>query len=149
MSSAIARNYYVRGLEGLRRGSLDTARDDLRAALDLDAGFVDARVAFSGVLARTGDAPRAAQLLREGLNHPVGPRARVSLHRALGDVLIAAGDYRGAEDAFSQAATVGSAAGLPQHDLHDRLARLRAKTGRFSEALGELLSAARASKTPR
>ena len=146
MSAAIARNYFVRGLDGLRHGSLDTARDDLRAALDMDPGFVDARVAYAGVLARSGDATRASQILRDGLSGQKRPRARVSLLRALGDVLIAAGDYRGAEEAFSLAATAGADAGLPQHDLHDRLARLRAKTGRFPEALDELLAAARSRK---
>jgi hypothetical protein len=38
---------------------------------------------------------------------------------------------------------------MPQVDLHDRLARLRAKTGRFAEALDELLAAARAAALPR
>ena len=66
------------------------------------------------------------------------------LHCTAGDVLIAAGDYRGAEEAFSIASESGASLGIPQSDLHDRLARVRAKTGRFAEALDELLAAARA-----
>lgn len=142
--SAVARRYYVRALEALPQGQLDEARGHLHAALELAPYFVEARVAYATLLARHSDAPRAAQLLRDGLRGSgLGPRARLSLLRALGDVLIAAGDYRGAEDAFTQATVTGDEIGLPQDDLHDRLARLRAKTGRFAEALDELLAAAR------
>ena len=142
--SAVARRYYVRGVEQLRRGELEPARDSLRSALELAADFVMARVAYANVLARTGEPPRAASLLRDGLAVERRPRARVALQRTLGDVLIAAGDYRGAEEAFAQAASDGETSGAPQRDLHDRLARLRAKTGRFAEALDQLLAAARA-----
>lgn len=148
--SAVARRYYVRALEALPHGQLDEARGHLRAALELAPYFGEARIAYATLLARHGEAPRAAQLLRDGLRGEgygaasgLGPRARLGLLRALGDVLIAAGDYRGAEDAFTQATAVGDEVGLPQGDLHDRLARLRAKTGRFAEALDELLAAAR------
>lgn len=53
-------------------------------------------------------------------------------------MLIAGGDYSGAEAAFAQASQLGAS-----RALHDRLARLRAKTGRYADALGELLRAAR------
>ena len=143
--SAVARRYYVRAVEQLRRGDLEAARDDFRAALELAPSFVEARVAYATGLARTGDASRAAQLLRTGLQRETRPRARMALESALGDVLIAASDYRGAEAAFVAAAQSGDALGVPQTAaLHDRLARLRAKTGRFEEALDELLAAARA-----
>ena len=148
--SAIARRYYVRAVEQLRRGDQEQAREDFRAALELAPSFAQARVAYANALARSGDAPRAAQLLRNGLGRPgIGGRERLGLLRALGDVLIAANDYRGAEEAFFEAARVGDGIGLPQVDLHDRLARLRAKTGRFPEALDELLAAARAAALPR
>ena len=142
--SAVARRYYVRATELLKRGDLDSARDDFRAALDMAPMFVEARISYATVLARIGEASRAAQVLRAGLQNERRPRSRLSLESALGDVLIAAGDYRGAEEAFTSAARTGGDLGLPQAELHDRLARLRAKTGRFEEALDELLAAARA-----
>lgn len=145
--SAVARRYYVRAVEQMRRGEMDDATEGFRVALDMAASFVEARVAYSNALARTGDAPRAAQTLRTGLARPgIRERERLTLLRALGDVLIAAGDYRGAEEAFHSAARAGDEIGIPQLDLHDRLARLRAKTGRFGEALDELLAAARGSR---
>jgi tetratricopeptide (TPR) repeat protein len=148
--SAVARRYYVRALDQLRRGDQEQAREDFRAALELAPSFTEARVAYSNALARSGDAPRAAQLLRNGLQRAgIRGRERLGLLRALGDVLIAANDYRGAEEAFFEAARAGDSIGQPQVDLHDRLARLRAKTGRFPEALDELLAAARASALPR
>src|SRR5205807_530312 len=58
--SSIARRYFVRGMEAMRRGETDNARDDLRAALDVAPSFVGARVAYANALARAGDANRAA-----------------------------------------------------------------------------------------
>jgi thioredoxin-like negative regulator of GroEL len=138
--SAVARRYYVRALEALRRGETESARDDLRGALELAPGFVAARIAWASVLAATGDSPGAAALLRDALAAERRPRARAALLRALGEVLISVGDYRGAEQALTDAGAPADAW------LHDRLARLRAKTGRFPEALDELLAAARASR---
>ena len=57
--SAIARRYYVRAVEALRRGELDGARDGLRGALELAPGFIAARIAFASLLARNGEAARA------------------------------------------------------------------------------------------
>ena len=56
----------------------------------------------------------------------------------------AGGDFLGAEQAFAE-----SRAQSPSDsaDLHDRVARLRARTGRFDEAFTELLAAARLYKT--
>lgn len=142
--SAVARRYYVRGVEELRRGDVEQAREDFRSALELAPTFGEARIAYAHALARTSEAPRAAQLLRTGLGRPgIRDRERTALLRALGDVLIAAGDYRGAEEAYFEASRAGDRVGIQQVDLHDRLARLRAKTGRFAEALDELLAAAR------
>jgi tetratricopeptide (TPR) repeat protein len=143
--SAVARRYYVRALEQLQRGELDAARADFGAALELAPRFAEARVAYATSLARAGDAPRAAQLLRAGLMQETRPRARLLLESALGEVLIASSDYRGAEEAYRHATELGRSLGLSTSwQLHDRLARLRAKTGRFAEALDELLAAARA-----
>jgi len=146
--SVIARRYFERAGEALRRGEVDTARDDLRAALEVAPYFVAARVAYAILLAREGSAARAAELLRAGIaaqQRPGRPAtgATISLERTLGEVLIAASDYRGSEQAFARAAEAAAAAGLPQHDLADRLARLRAKTGRYAESLDQLLIAAR------
>ena len=160
--SAVARRAYVRGVEALRRGDHDVARDELRAALDLAPTFIAARIAYASLLARLGDRTRAAQLLRDALDDQGArqsqsdarvlagppPKTSIALHRTLGDVLIATGDYRGAEQAFQRAAEAGARAGIPQTDLHDRLARLRAKTGRFAEALDELLAASRPTICP-
>ena len=146
--SVIARRYFERAGEALRRGEVDTARDDLRAALEVAPYFVGARVAYAILLAREGSAARAAELLRAGIaaeqraGRPA-TFATISLERTLGEVLIAASDYRGSEQAFARAAEAAAAAGLPQHDLADRLARLRAKTGRYAESLDQLLIAAR------
>jgi Tfp pilus assembly protein PilF len=142
--SAVARRYYVRATAALRRGDTETARDDLRAALDLAPSFVAARVAYASLLGRTGDPHRAAQVLREALASELRPTARLAIERTLGDVLIATGDYRGAEACFTAAAAASASIGEADAALADRLARLRAKTGRFGEALEQLLVAARA-----
>src|SRR5690242_4796340 len=105
--SAIARRYYVRAVEHAKRGDLEQAREDFRGALDLAPTFVEARVSYAMALAQTGDAQRAAQLLRQGLQNESRPSARVRLESALGDVLIAGGDYRGAEEAFTNASRAG------------------------------------------
>ena len=146
--SAIARRYYVRAIEALRRGEVDTARDDLRAALEMAPYFINARISYASLLARAGEATRGAELLRDGIKDEAragrpASRGSIAMHRALGEVLIAAGDYRGAEASFSAATEAGQRAGVPQRDLADRLGRLRAKTGRFAEALEQLLIAAR------
>jgi tetratricopeptide (TPR) repeat protein len=140
VSAPVARRYFVRAREQLMRGDMESACQEFGAAIELVPGFVAARIGYALTLARR-DPPRAAQALRNGL----GARAqRVTERRdllcALGDVLVASGDYPGAEAAYAEAATLSPAA----RPLHDRLARLRAKTGRFSEALAEFLLAARA-----
>lgn len=145
--SAVARRYYVRALDQLQRGELDAARADFGNALELSPRFAEARAAYATSLAHAGDAPRAAQLVRAGLAHENRPRSRLLLISTLGEILIASSDYRGAEEAYRQATELGSSLGLSTTwQLHDRLARLRAKTGRFAEALEELLAAARATR---
>ncbi len=144
--SALARRYYVRALEQLRRGEMDDATEGFRQALELAPMFVEARVGYANAVART-DALHAANSLRTGLARTdLRPHQRLLLQRSLGDVLLAVGPagYREAEDAYHEAWRLGDRLGMPQVDLHDRLARLRAKTGRFTDALDELLAAARA-----
>jgi tetratricopeptide (TPR) repeat protein len=137
MSATVARRYFVRGREQLRRGDLDSACQEFGAAVELVPTFVEARVGYALTLART-DPPRAAQSLRAGLGRAERPSERRQLLCALGDVLLTSGDYLGAEEAYSDAIALGAL------HLHDRLGRLRAKTGRFAEALDEMLRAARA-----
>lgn len=136
MSAPVARRYFVRGRELLKRGELDSACSEFGNALELVPDFVEARVGYALTLARI-DPPRAAQSLRSGLNRGPRPSQRKQLLCALGDVLLTSGDYPGAEAAYEEATTLGATR------LHDRLGRLRAKTGRFAEAISELLLAAR------
>ncbi len=141
MSAAVARRYFVRGREHLRRGEYDEAERELAAAIELWPQFVEARVGYALVICRA-DPPRAAQVLRIGVQRAQRPTERRVLLGALGDVQLAGGDFLGAEESFSEAARLpGSNA-----RLHDRLGRLRAKTGRFGDALAAFLSAATAEK---
>jgi len=141
MSAAVARRYFVRARTYVRRGDLDEAQREFAAAVELDPGYVEARVGYALALLRT-DPPRAAQVLRTGLQRTQRPRERQDLLCALGDALTVSGDFLGADDAYAEAMRLGP---TPPR-IHDRLARLRAKTGRVREALDELLAAV---KTPR
>src|SRR5205823_5744955 len=85
MSAAVARRYFLRGREKLRRGELDTAVQEFGAAVELHPGFVEARVGYALTLVRT-DPPRAAQSLRAGLARAARPGERGPLLCALGDV---------------------------------------------------------------
>ena len=144
MSALIARRYYTRGCGELQKGELDDACQDLQAAVQLFPTFYEARIAYATALLRLKDAPRAIQTLRAGLHYCHNSAARSLLCRVLGDALTAGGDFLAAEQAFAE-----SRAQSPSDsaDLHDRVARLRARTGRFDEAFTELLAAARLYKT--
>ncbi|HLL25283.1 MAG TPA: tetratricopeptide repeat protein, partial [Kofleriaceae bacterium] len=65
--SSVARRYYERGRQALDNNDLETAQESLRAALDLAPQFGNARVAYAVAVAKGGDAPRAAQILRHGV----------------------------------------------------------------------------------
>jgi thioredoxin-like negative regulator of GroEL len=138
MSAPVARRYFVRARELLRRGDMESACLEFGAAVELQPNFVAARIGYALTLARR-DPPRAAQALRSGLRGRLRVSERRDLLCALGDVSVASGDYPSAEAAYDEAAALPGA-GRP---LHNRLARLRAKTGRFAEALTEMLAAAR------
>ena len=139
MSAAVARRYFLRGREALRSGDNDIAAQNFAAALELYPDFVEARVGHSVVLALT-DPPRAANVLRYGLNRAPRPSARAQLSCALGDVLVAAGDFLGAEVAYADAIAIGGS--LPNL-IHSRLARLHAKMGHHKQAFESLLAASR------
>jgi hypothetical protein len=139
MSAAVARRYFVRGRDKLRRGERDAAAEEFAAAVELHAGYVEARVGWALALVHS-DPPRAAQIVRQGLARAARPGERGPLLAALGDVLLTGGDFLGAEEAYAEASGLP---GAPRR-LADRLARLRAKTQKFPEAFAEMLNAARA-----
>lgn len=143
MSALIARRYYLRALDEIRRHELDDACQDLQAALQLIPGYYEARVAYAAALLRLKDPPRAVQTLRAGLHYNPSGAGRAQLQRALGDALVASGDFLAAEQAFAETSATTAA---DSADLHDRIARLRARTGRFQDAFNELLAAARLSR---
>lgn len=136
MSALVARRYYLRGAEALQRREHDEAMGDFQAALELCPHFYEARVGVALALCRQGESARAANLLRGRLAEATELAERVALSQALAEALIASRDLLGAERALAEA-VAGGAAGL-----HDPLARLRARSGRFSEAFAELLKAA-------
>ena len=116
--STVARRYYQRGRQALDNGDLESAQEALRAALDLAPGFGNARIAYAIALARAGDCPRAAQVLRAGIGRALSPIGAAAMHATLGDVLVLGGDFFGAEDAFQQAAhTPGFEAREIKHKL--------------------------------
>ena len=140
--SAVARRYYERGRSALDAREYETAQESLRAALDLAPGFGNARVAYAVALAKGGDCPRAAQILRAGIPRATSPISAAAMYATLGDVLTLGGDLFGAEDAFTQAASTPGfearvAAGL---------ARVYAKLGRFADMATALKRAAAAAK---
>lgn len=135
--STAARRYYVRGRAALDRGDREQAIESLASAIDLVPTFIDARLAYATALCRAGDTPRAAQTLRAGLAHARTAPARAALWLTLGEVLTTGGDFVGAADAFSQAAN--------HPDYMSRAAaghaRVYAKTGRYGDAVTNLLRA--------
>ena len=70
---------------------------------------------------------------RTGLRGLTARQPRRLVLVALGDVLTAAGDFPGADEAYAQASQLPG-----RHPLASRLARLQAKTGRYAEALATL-----------
>lgn len=143
MSATLARRYFVRGHQELSRAENEAAAESFRAAVDLSPAFASARIGYAVALARIGDVPRAAQVLRAGLGRPASTNARVSMFLTMGDVLCLGGDFFGAEDAYRQAAELrpgepAAAAGL---------ARVYAKLGRYKDSFEHLLAGARAGKS--
>jgi len=132
--SSVARRYYERGKASLEHGDLESAQEALRAALELAPQFGNARVAYAVALAKAGDAPRAATVLRHGLGRASSKISAAAMQATLGDVLTMGGDFFGAEEAFQQARQqpgfeVRAASGL---------ARVYAKLGRFPDMAAQL-----------
>lgn len=140
--SAVARRYYERGRAALDTGDLESAQEALRAAIDLAPSFGNARVAYAVALARAGDCPRAAQLLRAGIPRASSPISAAAMYATLGDVLALGGDFYGAEEAFQQA---GQVPGFEAR-VASGLARVYGKLGRYSDMAAQLRHAAAASR---
>ena len=136
--STVARRYYARGLKAIQNGDLESAQENLRAAVDLAPGFGDARVAYAVALSRAGDCPRAAQILRAGIPRATSPVSASAMWATLGDVLTIGGDFLGAEEAFRQAASVPTYAARSAAGL----ARVYFKLARYPDAVTELKKAA-------
>jgi Flp pilus assembly protein TadD len=142
MSATIARRYFVRAHAELGRGEFEASAESFRAAMDMAPTFLSARLGYASALVRLGDTPRAGQVLRAGVARTTSERGRAALLQMLGDVLIAGGDFFGAEDAYRQVAELAPQSGAPSAGL----ARVHAKLGRYGDAFGALLVAARSSK---
>jgi Flp pilus assembly protein TadD len=136
--SAVARRYYERGKAALDTNDLETAQEALRAALDLAPGFGNARCAYAVALAKAGDCPRAATVLRAGIPRATSPISAAALYATLGDVCVMGGDFFGAEEAFNLAAqTPGFEARVASG-----LARVHARLGRYRDMAHALRRAA-------
>ena len=140
--SSVARRYYERGRASLDTGDLASAQESLRAALDLAPSFGNARVAYAVAMARSGDCPRAAQVLRAGLGRASSRISAAAMYATLGDVLTLGADFFGAEEAFQEAAKT------PGFEVRvaSGLARVYARLGRFRDMAAQLKIAATASK---
>lgn len=136
--STVARRYHERGMQALANGDLEAAQEALRAAIDLAPAFGNARVAYAVTLARAGDCPRAAQVLRAGMARTVSPTSSAAMWATLGDVLTLGGDFFGAEEAFRLAGAVPSFAARAASGL----ARVYFKLGRPADAVAQLRRAA-------
>ncbi len=136
--SSVARRYFERGKQALSNNDLASAEEALRAALDLAPNFGNARIAYAVAVAKAGDAPRAAQILRAGVGRASSRISAAAIYATLGDVLTLGGDFFGAEEAFNQAAqTPGFEARVASG-----LARVYAKMGRYRDMATQLRRAA-------
>ena len=141
--SAQARRYYDRGKQALDSGDLETAQQQLSSALQLAPSFGNAIVAYAVALAKAGDAPRAAAVLRSGIPRAMSRVSVAAMQVTLGDVLVLSGDFFGAEDAFNAAAqTPGFEARVASG-----LARVHARLGRYRDMAQALRRAAMAGGT--
>ena len=140
--SSVARRYFERGKQALDTGDLETAQESLRAAIDLAPAFGNARVAYAVALAKAGDCPRAATVLRAGIPRATSRISAAAMYATLGDVLCLGGDFFGAEEAFNQA---GQTPGFEAR-VASGLARVYAKLGRHADMAAQLRKAATAAK---
>lgn len=140
--SAQARRYYERGRASLDSGDLESAQQALSSALQLAPNFGNAIVAYGVALARAGDAPRAAAVLRSGIPRASSKISAAAMYATLGDVLTLSGDFFGAEDAFNKA---GETPGFEAR-VASGLARVYSRLGRYRDMAQALQRAATAAK---
>ncbi len=140
--SSIARRYYDRGKQALETGDLASAEEALRAALELAPQFGNARVAYAVAIAKNGDCPRAAQVLRHGVGRASSRISAAAMYATLGDVLTMGGDFFGAEEAFN---TAGQTPGFEAR-VASGLARVYARLGRYADMAAQLKRAAAAAR---
>lgn len=127
--SQVARRYYERGIAALETNDLATAQEALNAAIELAPRFGNARVAYAVALAKAGDCPRAATVLRAGIALASSPISAAAMYATLGDVCVRGGDFLSAEEAFASAAkTPGFEARVASG-----MARVHARMGRFRD----------------
>ncbi len=137
--SAQARRYYERGKQALDAGDLDTAQQQLSSALQLAPHYGNAICAYAVALAKAGDCPRAAAVLRGGIPRASSRVSAAAMNATLGDVLVLGGDFFGAEDAFNAAAqTPGFEARVASG-----LARVYSRLGRYRDMAQQLALAAK------
>ena len=136
--SAQARRYYERGKQALDSGDLETAQQQLASALQLAPHFGNAICAYAVALAKAGDAPRAASVLRSGIPRATSRVSSAAMYATLGDVLVLAGDFFGAEDAFNAA---GQTPGFEAR-VASGLARVYSRLGRYRDMADQLRRAA-------
>jgi Flp pilus assembly protein TadD len=136
--SAAARRYYERGRAALDTGDLESAQEALRSAIDLAPHFGNARVAYAVALAKAGDCPRAATVLRTGISRASSAISSAAMYATLGDVLVLGGDFFGAEEAFN---TAGQTPGFEAR-VASGLARVYARLGRYRDMAEQLRRAA-------
>lgn len=137
--SAQARRYYERGKQALDSGDLESAQQALSSALQLAPAFGNAIVAYAVALARAGDAPRAAAVLRSGIPRASSKISAAAMYATLGDVLTLSGDFFGAEDAFN---TAGQTPGFEAR-VASGLARVYSRLGRYRDMAQALERAAK------
>ena len=112
----------------------------LASALQLAPNFGSASCAYAVALAKAGDCPRAAAVLRSAIPRATSRVSAAALSATLGDVLVLGGDFFGAEDAFGVAAqTPGFEARVAAG-----LARVYARLGRYRDMAQQLRRAASA-----
>lgn len=136
--SSVSRRYYERGMQFLASGDVQQAVEQLQAAVDLTPNYGNARIAFAVALAKFGDCPRAAGVLRTGMPRATSPTTAAAMQATLGDVLTLGGDFFGAEEAFRIA---GATAGFEARAASG-LARVYAKMGRYADTVTALKYAA-------
>ncbi len=139
--SQVARRYFERGVKAMENADLEGALEALRAAVELAPTFGNARIAYAVALAKFGDAPRGATVLRSGIGRASSKVSASAMWATLGDVLTMGGDFFGAEEAFREA---GKTPGYEARAASG-LARVYARLGRHKEMADQLKLAARIS----